>query len=273
MLHGWLKAAGVKLGAGLIFACAAAMLLLAQESGARAPAEQRSLAQEAPSAAEEVPAAQQKPAWLPVIRPIHLFTLEAPQLIKAAANYDAIRSTVGDGREDNLSFGSAARIDALFMRVSVYRAGSEALDPAPFFVDLTRRAASVGLSVAKTTPSQPMKTKFGEMETAEVKLSTNDVPRSCLAFRRAILGESLRIAGWYCAPVGGFAGRAGLACLIDRLALLSAGEDHALRDSFVAAERRRPAVCGKSPLLAASTAEATLAQELKPARLRGIKER
>jgi hypothetical protein len=250
----------------MLFACATALLVLSADSGASSAEEQK-------AAAEASPGTPQKPAWLPVIRPIRLFTLEAPELIKTAQNYDAVRSTLGDGREDNLSFGSAARGDAPFMRVSVYRAGSEAVDPAPFFVDLSRRAASLGLAVAKTTPGEPMRSKFGEMETAEVKLQINEVERNCLAFRHAVTAENLRIAGWYCAPAGGFAGPAGLSCLVDRLTLLSAGEDHLLRDSFAAAERRRPATCGKGPLLSASAASAPLPQEIGPARLRGLKPR
>ena len=250
-------------GFGTLFACAAALLLLSADSGASSAEADKPGGQAGPQAFE-------RPAWLPVVRPIHLFALEAPELIKTTQNYDAIRSTVGDGREDNLSFGSAARGDALFMRVSVYRSGSEATDPAAFFVDLSRRAASVGLSVAKTTPGEAMGTKFGEMETAEVKFSSGDVERSCLAFRHAVPGENLRISGWYCAPAGGFAGRAGLSCLIDRLALLSAGEDHVLRDGFVAAERRRPATCVKGPLMA-GTVPAALAPEIGNAKLRGVK--
>jgi hypothetical protein len=252
------------LGVGFLFACATAFFVLSGESGAMSKEQ---------GATQPDAAAPEKPAWVPVVRPIHLFALEAPELIKAMANYDAVRSTTGDGREDNLSFGSAARIDALFMRVSVYRLGSEANDPTPFFVDLSRRAAAVGLAVVKTTPGEAMPTKFGDMEAVETKLRMNEVERNCLAFRRAVPGEKLRVMGWYCVPAGSFAGRAGLSCLINRLALLSAGEDNILRDSFVAAERRRPAACGKGPLLAASAGTLPLPAEISPAKLRGIKAR
>jgi hypothetical protein len=252
-------------GAALLLACATALLLLPGRGGADAPDDRK-------AATPATPGGPEKPAWLPVVRPIRLFALEAPELIKAVASYDAIRSTAGDGREDSLSFGAAARLDALFMRLSVYRAGSEAADPAPFFVDLTRRVATAGLAVSKATQGEPIRTKFGDMEIAEMKLSMKGVERSCLAFRRAVPGESLRLGGWYCTPAGAFGGRAGLSCLIDRLALISAGEDNALRDGFVAAERRRLA-CGKSPMLAASVASAASAQDPNPPRLRGLKPR
>ena len=255
----------VLFGAALLLACATALLLLPGQGGANAPDDGK-------AATPATPGAPEKPAWLHVIRPIHLFALEAPELIKTAANYDAIRSTAGDGREDSLSFGSAARLDALFMRLSVYRAGSEAADPAPFFVDLTRRVATAGLAVSKATQGEPIHTKFGDMEIAEMKLSMKGVERACLAFRRAVPGESLRLGGWYCAPIGAFAGRATLSCLIDRLALLSAGEDHLLRDGFVAAERRR-LTCGKAPMLAVSAGSAPLVQDPNPPRLRGAKMR
>jgi len=116
------------------------------------------------------------------------------------------------------------------------------------------------------TPGEPMHSKFGEMETADIKLSGAGVERQCLAFRRAAPGEALRLTGWYCGPAGAFAGRAGLACLIDRLALLGAGEDSELRDGFAAAERRRMA-CGKAPLLAQAAEPA----RASPPRLRGAK--
>jgi hypothetical protein len=258
------------IGAGGILACGAIFLLWPGESGARAPEGQRLAAASAP-ALQPAPALPQKPAFVPVIRPLHLFALEAPELIKAGANYDAIRATNGDGREDSLSFGTAARSDALFMQLSVYRVGTEVTEPTAFFVDITRRAASVGLAVAKATPGEVLHTKFGDMETAEMRLSVGEYERGCLAFRRAVPGESLRLAGWYCAPNGAFVGRAGLSCLIDRLALLSAGEDHVLRDGFVAAERRRPS-CGKAPLIAASASAAPPA-DVSPTRLRGPKGR
>jgi hypothetical protein len=253
-------------GVAFLFACATVLFVLSGESGAAPP--EKPIA--TPPAGEAAP---EKPAWIPVIRPIHLFALEAPELMKAAANYDAMRSTTSDGREDFLSFGSAARADAPFMRISVYRVGSEVKDPAPLFVDLSRRASTLGLAVGRTTPGEAMQTKFGDMEVVEAKLSANDVERSCFAFRRAVPGERLRLAGWYCPPAGSFAGKAGITCLIDRLSLLSAGEDNQLRESFVAAERRRPAGCGKGPLLAASAGGAPLPVEISPTKLRGIRAR
>jgi hypothetical protein len=223
------------------------------------------------SAPESVtPPTAMKPAFVPVMRPLRLFALEAPEFTKVSVNYEAIRSTMGDGREDDLSFGEVVNTDAPFMRIGVYRAGSEASEPAPFAVDLTRRAAAVGLSVAKIRQSEPMHPKFGDMQTADIKLSGKGVERPCIAYRRAVASEPLRIAGWYCAPIDGFAGRASLSCLIDRLNLISAGADTALRDSFVAAERRRVA-CGRIPMLANSAAMPSVAEGKDPPRLRGIK--
>ena len=233
------------------------------------PTQPEAIAAPAPGAAPNSPA-QAKPAFVPIIRPIRLFALEAPELVKVVADYDASRAIAGDGREDRLSFGSAARGDAPYMRLAVYRAGSEAADAPPLFVDLTRSAALAGLAVLKSAPGEPMRTKFGEMETAEIKLGMAGVERSCLAFRRAVGGEKLRLTGWYCAPIGSFAGRAVLSCLIDRLALLSAGEDMALRDSFVAAERRRQA-CGKARVVAASAGGSPVDNAANPPRLRGAK--
>jgi hypothetical protein len=249
----------VLVGVTLLLACVTAALLLSNSGDAGLPEM---------TALKPTPAL--KPAWLPILRPIRLFALEAPELTKAAASYQAIRSTLGDGREDDLTFGSAAGTEAPFVRIAVYRSGSEASEPAPLAADLAQRAAAAGLVAGKAAPGEPIHSKFGEMQIVEVKLSQTELERSCLAFRRAVAGEALRIAGWYCAPVDGFAGRAGVSCLIDRLALISAGEDLALRDGFVAAERRRVS-CGKIPMLAASIASPPVAEGREPPRLRGIK--
>ena len=253
----------VILGVALLAVCAALLLLMAPDGG------RASASEEAPPSASTTPA---KPAWLPVIRPIRLILLEAPELAKTISNYEAVRSTVGDGREDSLSFGSVARIDAPFMRIAIYRAGAEAVSPAPFFVELSRRAAFSGLSVTKIAPSSPMQTKFGEMETAETKLVSEGTERSCVAFRHGVDGDKLRIFGWYCASVAAFVGKAALSCVIDRLSLISAGEDNALRDAFVVAERQR-AACAKAPMLAATAPLPAVAQSAQPPRLRGTKTR
>jgi len=215
------------------------------------------------------PAPHDAPSWTRIPHPVPLFTLDVAELSKAQMSYEAMRSTFDEGREDRLVFGSAARPD----------------EAASFFVELSRRAAAAGAAVAKAAPGEPMRSKFGEMESAEAKLSMNEVERSCLAFRRAVPGEALRLLGWYCPSEGARVRAPELSCLIERLELSGATDDKTLRDAFATAQARRLG-CGKPAPLAASSSSgksqtmiaasaASLAPLLegKPPRPRGTKTR
>jgi hypothetical protein len=254
------------LGAPPLVAWAAALLLLTAEGGA-------GMAQE-PEIARNTPTlvARGTSSFVSIDRPTALFALDSAELAKAGESHDAVRARTGDGREDSLTFGAAARSDAPFMELAVYRIGSEASDPAPFFVELSRRAAAAGLAVSKATPADPMRSKFGDLESADVKLSLNGVERSCVAFRRAVPGETLQLGGWYCPPAGSFAERAELSCIIDRLEPSNANEDRTTREGFAKAEDRRLG-CGRPPVLTASALAAPPVQTVDPPRRHGTKAR
>ena len=254
-------------GAAFLATCGAALFLVPARGGATMP--------EAPKIASHDLGAVtlELPAWTPILHPTPLFMLDAGELQKLEIGYEAVRSTSGEGREDRLVFGAAARSDAPFMEIAIYRTGGEAGEPAPFFVDLSRRAAAAGVAVAKTTPGAPMRSKFGEMESAEAKLSLNGVERSCLAFRRAVPGEPLRVLGWYCAPAGAQAKGAELSCLIERLELSGATDDQTLRDAFASAHSRHLECSKPAPLLANSAVSLTSLLDATPPHRRGTKAR
>jgi hypothetical protein len=265
---------------GTAFICisSAALLLLPARGGATMPEEPK-IATREPS-----PAPGDAPSWTRIAHPAPLFTLEAIELSKMQMSYEATRSTQVEGREDRLVFGSAARADEPFIEVAILRAGAEAGEAASFFVDLSRRAAAAGVAVAKASPGEPLPSKFGEMESAETRLSANGAERSCLAFRRAVPGEVLRLFGWYCPSEGARARAPALSCLIERLELSGTTEDKTLRDVFAAAQARRlgcktPAApaslaAGKAPMvISASAASLGPLLETKPPRPRGTKRR
>ncbi|MBV9518611.1 MAG: hypothetical protein JO068_10860 [Hyphomicrobiales bacterium] len=254
-------------GTALLATCMAALLLVPARGGATMA--------EAPKIASHDLASMTPdlPAWTRISHPAPLFTLDAPELQKLEKGYEAMHSTSGDGREDRLIFGVPTRSDAPFGEVAIYRTGGEAGEPPPFFVDLSRRAAAAGVAVAKATPAPPMRSKFGEMESAEAKLSLNGVERACLAFRRALPGETLRLLGWYCPPAGGQVEGAELSCLVERLELSGAKDDNALRDAFAATQARRLG-CAKAPPVVANSAVSMISLlDANPPRRRGTKAR
>ncbi|MBV9974175.1 MAG: hypothetical protein JO105_02145 [Hyphomicrobiales bacterium] len=238
----------VLFGVALLATCAGVLFLLPARGGATMPEEPKIAARDLASVTSE------PPQWTSLAHPAPLFTLVVPELQKTEKIYQAMRSTFGEGREDRLVFGEAAREEAPFAEIAIYRTGSEAGEPVPFFVDLSRHAASAGVSVAKATPGASIRSKFGEMESAEARLVASSVERSCLAFRHAIAGESLRLLGWYCAPAGSASGTMDLACLVERLELSGVTDDKVLREAFAAVQTRRIGCAKPATVVATNSA-------------------
>ncbi len=72
------------------------------------------------------------PQWIDIVRPIEIFGLDAPELAKnTKVYYRARRHREWDGRQDMLGFGQLRGKD-LFLRLMVYRIGSEAAPQVSF---------------------------------------------------------------------------------------------------------------------------------------------
>ncbi len=196
----------------------------------------------------EAPApAVSRGAWLDIARPYQLYDLPAPQLSHESHAYAAHRHATGGGREDTLTFGRFAAEKRPFLRLSVYRHGAEERVDAPFFVAMARRAAQLGLSVSDVRLEQGQPTQFGEMEQAPLTLSDSKGSRqNCRGFRLIRAEPGLTLDGLACAAGSETMSAPSLACLLDRLELLSAGSDKPLRDFFGAAEARNVQACAET---------------------------
>ena len=102
---------------------------------------------------------------------------------------------------------------------------------------MARRAAPLGLSIdhASYEPDQP--TRFGRLEMAALTLSAGPLERqskrkNCRGFRLVQMAPGVTIAGLACAGAGETLGATDMACLVDRLDLVSPGDDAALRAFF-----------------------------------------
>ncbi|WP_294539479.1 hypothetical protein [uncultured Rhodoblastus sp.] len=185
------------------------------------------------------------PVWLDIARPSRLYDLSAPQLAHEKFTYAARRHSTGGGREDLLTFGEFAA-KKWFLRLSVYRHGEEKTADAPFFVDMARRAAPLGLSLDHVKLERSEKTRFGDLETADMTLSENSFSRgNCRGFRLVRAAPGLTLSGLACAPGAEPLSAPDLICLIDRLDLSTAGDDRPLRDFFAEAQARRMRSCGE----------------------------
>lgn len=197
----------------------------------------------------EVPASE-APAWITVVRPAAMFSLDAPGFPRDSHAVEARRHSSGGGREEVHLFGSAE--GAGQARVILYRPGSEGGSPATFFLELARRAAEAGYAVERSAVPVQTATKFGLAETAEVIFQGGTRPQSCLAFRLLAEEAGLRISGWACSGDGRPMDRAAFACFIDRLELASAGDDKSLKAYFATADRNRLTQCRMSARRAAA---------------------
>jgi hypothetical protein len=187
----------------------------------------------------------QRAVWLEIPKPLRLFDLAAPSLARERRLYAARRHTTGGGREDVLTFGEFAGTGPFF-RLAIYRHGAEKTADAAFFVDMARRGAQLGLSLGRANVAQTQATRFGDFETAAMTMTEGGVTRdSCRGFRFSASQLGLTIAGFSCGADDEAASAGALACLVNRLDLISSGEDSDLRDFFASAQARGARGCAE----------------------------
>ncbi|WP_332680952.1 hypothetical protein [Bosea sp. (in: a-proteobacteria)] len=204
---------------------------------------------------QAAPSAFGQDGWINVTRPIALFGLETPELGRRTG-YEARRNQQGSQREDMLSFGEFGDGKPfLALKFRVNREGEGQGAPAglsqPFVIALVRESAARGLSVGRSGAATPIETKFGLVETADIGLGDGTVNRACIGFRHLDGAAHLSFSGWWCGGEAKAPDRAQLTCMLDRIDLLSAGDDQELRAIFARTELNRRQGCSV-PRLAAS---------------------
>ncbi|AOO79725.1 hypothetical protein [Bosea vaviloviae] len=187
--------------------------------------------------------------WLKITRPIATFGLESPELDRQQPTYEAMRSQDGARRQDTLSFG-AFDADKPHLRLRLLVTHNNEARPQPFVIALVREASERGMSIQRSGVPTSIETRFGTVETADTTLSDGDASRPCIAFRKSAGDLPLGLSGWWCGAPGRPADRQQLVCLIDRIDLLAAGEDKALRSAFSRTELARQPTCAPPRLSA-----------------------
>lgn len=125
-------------------------------------------------------------------------------------------------REDVLTRGDIASIEAAALRVTLTRGARAAAAPT-LFVLIARRAAGgpavdgPALSVLRTSGRGQVLSKFGPVETLEVVFG-GPVQRRCTGF--VARDVAFRLDGWSCAPLGRPPEPEALACTLDALRLV-----------------------------------------------------
>jgi len=185
--------------------------------------------------------------WVDVARPFPAFALSIPEAADVPASYAVRYARPGGGRQDILTRGDPDSA-APYLRVEIYRAGSEIVRFPPPREQIARAAAALGPTALQAEPA--LDSKFGPLDIVAFA-TTQGTPRQCLGFVRAYDDPLLQLSGWFCRG-GEVVARTTLACALDRLSLLSAGSEPKVGKLFAKAELNR-SYCGqRDPILAAT---------------------
>lgn len=202
-----------------------------------------------------------KPAWIDIPKPFRLFALNSPEWGREPTSYTAQRHRDGGGRRDHLTFG-AFGADRPWLHLTLYRTGMEDSGLAPFFVDMARRAAPAGLAVARMGQPKVLLTRFGAFDVADFTLAApggaSGPSTRCVGFRLAD-AKLLQIGGFACGRPGTQIDRSRLACTLEQIDLVSAGDDKELRAFFTGAPSEPGPACRGSDPAAAEAAESAKA--------------
>lgn len=193
--------------------------------------------------------------WTEITRMHGAFALEAPQLEGLEQKYIVRRHRDGGGRKDYLTFGDAFEHGA-FVRVALYRPGGEgALEPDALEA-VTAVASESAIDAELVETGTRLRTKFGPLEVIEMNVKGGEGPRNCVAVANVWTQAHLGLVAWWCNGGPELVAHGLLACVLDRLSLMSAGGDNRLADFFAKAELKR-GHCGTQNVLVSPTLKHT----------------
>ncbi|MBR0960506.1 hypothetical protein [Bradyrhizobium japonicum] len=182
-----------------------------------------------PDVQDEEPA--DKPGWSVADRSYPAFAVSRLDSQEKTASYTIFRHPEG-GRRDVLRWTDTA--DKPVAELEIYRQGAE--------FDVTRPAAAglaaqMGLGAA--TPLEQaglIDTKFGPVALFR---PTGTTAQGCLGYLKRSEEPALQISGFSCQGGSLPATRAAIACTLNRLTLLTSGNEPKLAEMFAHAELRR----------------------------------
>ena len=176
--------------------------------------------------------------WTPASRPHPAFAISKLDLSDRTDAYEILRHPEG-GRRDILRW-AASSAEALTSEIEIYRPGGE-LDAfaAPAAGIAGRMAGPVVSGAPEIEPAGVIDTKFGRIALLRLSGAVSPDKQACLGFAKTFTAPHLTISGWSCQAASLAAPRALLGCTLNRLTLLSAGNDPKVAELFARAELKR----------------------------------
>ncbi len=210
---------------------------------------------ELPVAATAEPAA--KAGWSQALRSHPAFAVSQTDLLEKTETYEIFRHPEG-GRKDILHWMAPAttQSEKPVAELEIYRPGGEFSRSEAGGVEIAARMDAQGNSQVNSQVNSQgnpqgspqgspgleaagvIDSKFGPV--ALLRLAGNaDGAKSCLGFIKRIADPNLQLSGWSCQGDGLPARRAAIGCMLNRLTLLTAGNEPKLAELFARAELKR----------------------------------
>jgi hypothetical protein len=182
-------------------------------------------------------------AWVRSSRTDRAFAVNAADIADKSATYEIFRRSGGD-RMDVIRWTSDA--GPTLAELAIARGG----DRMPLAAAAADVAGRMSLS-GKATPEAAgsVETKFGTVALWRAAQAGSD----CLGFIKEFDAPRLRISGWSCAAKTQAAQKQLIGCMLNRMTLLSSGNNPDLAALFARAELRRGA-CATAPTVATNGA-------------------
>ena len=180
-------------------------------------------------------------AWTQAVRPQPAFSAPIADFSSQSESYEILRHPEG-GRKDILRW-SAALSTAPLSQIELYRPGTELTGFGPAAAEIAARV-SQGAETAQA--AGVIDTKFGPVALVAFSNQIGDRQQPCVGFAHAFETPRLQISGWSCQGDNAQMQRQAIACALDRLTMLSAGNDAKVAELFARAELRRTG-CGHAP--------------------------
>ena len=174
-----------------------------------------------------------KSAWSVASRSYPAFAVSQFDLSGKTETYEILRHPDG-GRKDVLRW--AAQGEKPIAELEIYRPGGELSQSGPPIAEIAGRMDPDGMRELQA--AGVIDSKFGAVTLLGLADRGGDA-RPCLGFMKGFDRPNLRISGWSCQGDTLPARRAAIGCMLDRLILLTAGNDPKLAELFAHAELKR----------------------------------
>jgi hypothetical protein len=178
-------------------------------------------------------------AWAAAVRPQPAFAAPVADFSGHSESYEILRHPEG-GRKDILRW-SAALTEAPLSQIELYRPGAELTAFGPVAAEIAARIAPGSTEAVQA--AGVIETKFGPVALVGFASQAGGTP--CIGFAHSFESPRLQISGWTCQGDNAQMQRRAVACALDRLTMLSAGNDPKLAELFARAELKR-AGCSNS---------------------------